>query len=618
MKRRTFLQNCAAGGLITGTPLPGQVASAAALEEVFLHPPVSARPKTWWHWMNGNITAGGITRDLEAMQRAGVGGVQIFQVGTGIPKGPVDYGSPEHLQLLRHAAEEAGRLGLEFVMANCPGWSSSGGPWITPELSMQQLVWSEAFVTGGHTVSIVLPQPYTKRGYYRDAFVLAFPSLAGEDRPMRNRLRNATSGKGPVDVKRLTDADLSTAVDVVPAGAGGPAYLLLEFAEPFEARSICVYPITVGGRRAAANPLALESSDDGVQFRRVAALAKAEGRAGSIEVPATANFPAVRAKYFRLVARQPGRIALIELSAAARITDWVRKTNLTGPSRQPLGATENVPPASVIRSVLDITQLMGPHGRLNWQAPAGNWTVLRFGHTSIGIRNHPAPDGGGGLECDKYSREAMDFHFNHFFGEMFSAIGPLAAKGMAGSLIDSYEMGMQTWTRNLPEEFQRRRGYDLRKYLPALTGRVVASGEASDRFLWDIRRTHADLMADNYYGRFAELCRAHGMKAYAEPYSDGPFDEMQSGSRLDVPMGEFWLGTSTRVNRSVKLAASVGHLYGKPVVGAESYTGHPMFAKWQEYPYGMKAQGDWMYTQGLNQFIFHRYAHQPHPDACPA
>src|ERR1035438_4489184 len=245
------------------------------------------------------------------------------------------------------------------------------------------------------------------------------------------------------------------------------------------------------------------------------------------------------------------------------------------------------------------------------------WTILRMGHTSVGMENHPAPDGGGGLECDKYSREAMDFHFEHFFGALLSALGPLAAKGLAGSLIDSYEVGMQTWTPLMPQEFERRRGYSMRPYLPALTGRVVGSGDVSDRFLWDIRRTHADMMADNYYGRFAELCRQHAMKPYAEPYSGGPFDEMQSGSRLDVPMGEFWVARNTAVNRSVKLAASVGHVYGKPVIGAESYTGQPQFSKWQEYPFQMKAQGDWMYTQGLNQFIFHRYAHQPHPDAVP-
>jgi len=350
------------------------------------------------------------------------------------------------------------------------------------------------------------------------------------------------------------------------------------------------------------------------------------GRAGSIEAPATAAFPAVRARFFRVIFPRPARVTEIRLTAAERVVDWALKAGMAGRGGgsqtappQPAAPTAAVPSGSTIdpAAVVDLTARMDRGGRLAWDAPPGDWTILRFGHTSIGIENHPAPDGGGGLECDKYSRAAMDFHFEHFFGQLFSVIGPLAAKHQAGAIIDSYEVGMQTWTPAMPEEFQRRRGYDLRKYLPALTGRVVAGGNISDRFLWDVRRTYSDLMADNYYGRFAELCRQHGMKAYTEPYSGGPFDEMQSGAKVDVPMGEFWLARNTPVNRSVKLAASVAHVNGRAIVGAESFTGFPTFAKWQEAPSHLKAQGDWMYTQGLNQFIFHRYAHQPHPDAVP-
>ena len=633
MNRRTFLGSCAAGALTLATdgPLTSQTNGQTTLENAFRNPPVSAQPKTWWHWMNGNITADGITRDLEAMHKVGVGGFQIFQAGTGIPKGPVNYGSPEHLALLQHAAREAERLGLEFDMHNCPGWSSSGGPWITPALSMQQFVWSEAFVEGGAAVSVKLPQPYTKRGYYRDIAVLAFPSLAGESRQFRDVLRRASSGNGPVDAGILTDGNLSTAVDVVPAASGGSAALVLELAEATEIRSLEIYTMASpgpGGAGLFAGPavLGIEASDDGLQYRKIDETRAAAGRAASIEAPSTASFPAVTARFVRITFPAPTHVSQVRLSGAARIADWALKANVSGrgggssqtppPAARPTG---DLPAGSVIdpASIVDLTNRMGADGTLTWEAPAGKWTILRMGHTSVGIENHPAPDGGGGLECDKYSREAMDFHFDHFFGSLFSAFGPLAAKGLVGSLIDSYEVGMQTWTPLMPQEFERRRGYDMHKYLPALTGRVVASGDISDRFLWDIRRTHADLMADNYYGRFAELCRQHGMRPYTEPYSGGPFDEMQAGSRVDVPMGEFWCGRNSPINRSVKLAASVGHVYGKPVIGAESYTGQPQFAKWQEYPYQLKAQGDWMYTQGLNQFIFHRYAHQPHPSAVP-
>jgi (4-O-methyl)-D-glucuronate---lignin esterase len=624
MKRRTFMQSFAAGALtlVVGGPhiaLATDSAEEGGLETAFRNLPASARPKTWWHWMNGNITRDGITRDLEAMHRAGVGGFQIFQVGTGIPKGPVNYGSSEWVHLLQHAMAEAERLGLEYDMMNCPGWSSSGGPWITPELSMQQLTWSETLVAGGKEVDIQLAEPFKKHNYYRDALVLAFPSLEGEERSLKDLLSYVTSSSGEIDASLLTNGDLSKGIDIHPVASGQPAYLQLEFDAPFAARSIEVYMVAPSdaGYFFRFPGLALEASDDGAQFRKVCELEPPSGR-NSIEIPAFSNFPMTRAKYFRLVFSGPTSIAEVRISGAVRITDWPQKANFAHRGgQQPFRPTGPVPKASVIdpASVVDITQYMDSSGHLKWQAPAGNWTILRMGQTTTGVENHPAPDGGLGLECNKYSRAAYDFHFNHFFGALLPSLKSLASKGQAGAVIDSYEVGMQTWTEEYPEEFQRRRGYDLRKYMPAMTGRVVGSGEISDRFLWDIRRTDADLMDNYYYGRFGELCHQHGLKAYAEPYSGGPFEESQAGSKLDIPMGEFWVGRGNQY--SIKLASSIGHIYGKPIVGAESYTGAPMFAKWQEYPYAMKGQGDWMYTQGLNEFIFHVYAMQPHPTAKP-
>ncbi|HEU4902196.1 MAG TPA: glycosyl hydrolase, partial [Flavisolibacter sp.] len=185
MKRRTFIKNTGTFGLFTLITPSGIIKqftknNHAALEEGFRQPPSSAFPQTWWHWMNGNVTKEGITLDLEAMKEIGVGGFQNFDAGTLIPKGPVVYLSPEWIELKKHTIKEAGRLGLEFTMHNCPGWSSSGGPWITPERSMQQLTWSEAFVAGGKQVNAVLPKPFRKLNFYRDICVLAFPSLPGE------------------------------------------------------------------------------------------------------------------------------------------------------------------------------------------------------------------------------------------------------------------------------------------------------------------------------------------------------------------------------------------------------------------------------------------------------
>jgi len=626
MKRRTFIQSFAAGAvtLVGFKPqIDLRADTAGALETAFRHPPAGAHAKTWWHWMNGNITAEGITLDLEAMKRAGIRGFQIFQVGTGIPKGPVDYSSTEHARLLQHAAKEADRLEMEFDIMNSPGWSNSGGPWITPEYSMKQFTWSEMLVRGGgQRVVATLPQPYTKLGYYRDALVLAFPALEGESQPWQKTLQGVRTNTGSIDTSVLLGVDQRGGVEIRPPAPDQPAFLQLEFSEPFEARSLTCYgsllpdaPPPSHGHEQTPNWL--EASDDGVQFRKICDLDWGDSGQESVEFPATASFAAVRAKFYRIFSWRALSVRDVRLSGGARIPHWTRKANFTRTTGFGSEAAE-VPTGSIIdpSKVIDITQYMGDGGRLTWDAPEGAWTVLRIGQTTTGVQNHPAPDGGLGLECDKYSREAYDFHFDHFFGDLLEALGPLAARGLAGAIIDSYEVGMQNWAKEFPQEFAKRRGYDLRKYLPAMTGRVVESSEVSERFLWDIRRTCADLMGDYYFGRFAERCRQHKMKAYAEPYSGGPFEELQCGARLDVPMGEFWVGQGNN-NYSVKLAGCIGHLFGKPVVGAESFTGDETFAKWQNYPYQMKGQGDLMYTQGLNQYIFHRNAMQPHPTALP-
>ncbi|MGN6818015.1 MAG: glycosyl hydrolase, partial [Sphingomonas sp.] len=240
----------------------------------------------------------------------------------------------------------------------------------------------------------------------------------------------------------------------------------------------------------------------------------------------------------------------------------------------------------------------------------------RFGHTATGARNVSAATAGIGLECDKFSAAALDFHFDTYFRELLPALERLGKRELAGVLIDSYETGMQNWTAELPREFEQRRGYALTRYMPALTGRLVADPETTERFLWDMRRLHAILMEDLYYGRFHDLCHQHGLLSYTEPYGNGPFDDQRPGAKVDRLMGEFWVRGGAAAY-SVKVAATTAHVQGKTFVGAESFTGRPAQSRWQEHPYAMKGLGDEMYSLGLNHFVFHRYAQQPHPTARP-
>jgi hypothetical protein len=560
----------------------------------------------------------GITRDLEAMAEVGIGGVQAFSAYMDMPHGPADYLSPLWIELMQHAASECLRLGLEFDMHNCMGWSSSGGSWILPELSMQQVVWSEAFIQGGRTVTLQLKQPYKRMDYYKDAIVIAFPSILGANGPEQQKAEITLNGND-VDPETVTGFDLSKGIDVHSTNPSKPSLLVFGFNQPVEVASVTINASTIK-KSAIGNSIIIEGSDDGRTYEKLSEL---NNILGNVEIPATIGFTRTKAKYFRLVIPMEMKLANVSLSASDGINDWPQKANYPNTGYHPQielhlpGSEEESSSAAINPSdVTDITQFMDDQGILKWEAPDGFWTIIRFGHTTTGMKNRPASGNGEGLECDKFSREALDYHFNYLMDKLLPAIKPLAEKGQLGMLIDSYEVNLQNWTKNMPQEFEKRRGYALIKFLPVFTGRVVRGINSSERFLWDFRRTCADLMAENYQDRFVELCHENNIISSTEPYNKGPFDEMRAGEKMDVNLGEFWLKTG-HFSHSIKVAASIQNMNGKQIVGAEAFTGRPLYSKWQEYPFSMKAQGDFMFTMGLNRFIFHRYAHQPHPNAVP-
>jgi hypothetical protein len=593
-------------------------ASAAptdSLEAGFLNPPDSAKPQTWWHWMNGNITREGITADLEAMKRVGLGGATIVNVDCGIPRGPVPFLSPEWRELFKFTAQEANRLGLELCVENCAGWSSSGGPWNTPEHAMQRVVTSEVHVSGPTNFNAALPQPPTTLDFYRDIAVLAFPASADEGVRMRNFAPVASASGDEQPGNQLTDGDSKTFIHLPVPRRGTPQFAQLEFREPFQARTVKI----VGGPGIPECSGEIQVSDDGKTFQTMRSFAF--GWPGSATRTISLGTQPIVARFWRVqftsAVATATDIPLAEIELVPRFTieNIDAKAGFNGAavlsSRESEAATDG---AIHRRNIVDLTSKLTADGRLNWQAPAGEWVVLRLGYTPTGRNNHPAPKEGEGLECDKFSQAALDAHWAGCMQKILDDIGPLAGKTLNSSLIDSYEVGGQNWTENFRAEFRKRRGYDLLKFLPAFTGRVVDNPAVSERFLWDVRRTIANLFAENYYGHFAELCRQHGLLNAVEPYT-GPFESLQCGAPADVVMGEFWSGSQG--HPSVKLAASIAHIYGKTIVGAESFTASPETGRWQNDPYSLKTLGDLMYCQGLNRYVFHRYAMQPWTNRWP-
>ncbi len=312
--------------------------------------------------------------------------------------------------------------------------------------------------------------------------------------------------------------------------------------------------------------------------------------------------PAV-AGYYRDIA-----VLAMPAPGALRIDNILGKAGYERSGVAPIADTK-APPEMVIdrAAIVDLGAKMGKDGRIAWDVPAGTWTVLRIGHTSTGATNAPSPESGRGLECDKLSPEGIEAQFAGMMGPLAADVGPAAGKVLVATHIDSWENGSQNWTARMREEFQKRRGYDLVPYLPVVTGRVVGSLETSERFLWDLRQTVSDLVVENYAGRMAALAREHGMHLSIEAYG-GPCDDLTYGGRADEPMGEFWIGGGAF--ETLKGMASAAHTGGKRIVGAEAFTAGDA-ERWLEHPATIKALGDRAFADGINRFVFHRYAMQP-------
>ena len=585
--------------------------SAGPLDRGFMHPPDAVKPQTWWHWMNGNITKAGITADLEAMKSIGLGGATIVNVDCGIPRGPVAFMSPEWREDFKFAVQEASRLGLELCVENCAGWSSSGGPWNTVTNAMQRVTFSEIRVEGPANFSAALPKPPTNLGYYRDIAVLAFPSPMDEGVRMADFAPVVSASGSEQPGNKLTDADPKTMIHLPAPKRGNPQFAQLEFQKPFTA---CMVKIVAGeGMPECSGEILV--SDNGKNFRVLKPFIF--GRKSTTTPMISLGLPPVAARFWRVQFTDLGDkakateipLAEIELAPRLGIENIDAKAGFNGGFALSSHETDEATAGSLHRNeMIDLSGSLAADGKLNWQIPAGEWVILRLGYTPTGAINHPATKEGEGLECDKFSKAALDAHWAGFMGKILDDIGPLAGKSLNSSLIDSYEVGGQNWTAQFREEFQVRRGYDPLKFLPTLTGRVVDNPALSERFLWDFRRTIADLFAENYFGHFAKICRQHGLQNAVEPYT-GPFESMQSGATADVVMGEFWSGSQG--HPSVKLAASIAHAYGKTIVGAESFTASPDAGRWLNDPYSLKTLGDQMFCQGLTRYIFHRYAMQP-------
>ncbi len=640
-------------------------APADALLRGFVDPPNEARPRVWWHWMNGNISTEGIKLDLEWMHRVGVGGVTIFEGAINTPQvvpHRLIYMTPEWKQAFQTAVTTARSLNMEVAIASSPGWSETGGPWVPASEGMKKMVWSATRVEGGKPFMGKLTHPPQVDGtfqnfqvpgrrapdgtvttppeFYTDVAVIAYKLPVGDKTQQeldpKVTASAGTASFGASNVVALSDGDVSTiALDLPASGPVNEAWVEFDYGHPQAIQAITLASvndaISVFDHESPAIPPYIEASDDGQSFRKIADIPF------SSIVERTASFDAVTARYFRLVyPAQPAtvvehdhKITELVLSSGARVNEFEKRAGYANARDFYAIADPKIAPEFIVpqADVLDLTGKMRPDGTLDWTPPAGMWTVLRIGSSLTGHENGPAPAEATGLEVDKLNRDYVKNYVDGYLKMYADTVGPagLGANGISWLLTDSIEVGPQNWTDHILEEFQQRRGYDPRPWLPALTGVIINSSADTDRFLWDFRRTIGQLLAENHYGEIAEDLHSHGMKYYGEAlemHRPSLGDDMEMRSRTDVPMGAMWTNASSGgydpivdYIADLRGAASVGHIYGQNIVGAESMTSRG--PAWSFSPNNLKKIADLEFALGVNRFEIHESTHQPVVDMAP-
>jgi hypothetical protein len=572
----------------------------------------------------GNVDQKALVTDLEAVRSAGISGIQLFH-GKGRPwpgvTPQVQTLSPTWDGLISKVADEAERLGLNFTMQNCPGWAMSGGPWITPDKAMRHLISNRRNITGGNSVSINLQQPQPSAESwrdYQDIAVLAFPTPEDDDGQWVKPVSVASSlGKARWS-ELLSGKDAKLSIPV----SDESAWVEFVFAEAVSLRSIELPPIEHLMKRVSFDPnseIAILVDEDNVWTELIRhPVPRGNWQDRQPEVPYVMAVPDAKSKRYRIVFhnQRPMEISQLRLSTTARLHDWRAQAGYALRSLERAENPKQSPSAWVRRSsIVDLTDTVDEDGHLDWEAPQGDWTVVRFGHVNTGIKNKPAPPEATGFECDKFSTAGADQHFAGYIGRLSNPGGALDGGRLKGMLIDSWECYTQTWTPAMEEQFRQRRGYSLRTWLPALAGWVVDDHLTSERFLRDWRATISDLIVENYYGRMAELGRERGLKlSFETSVGDvSPGDIMQYFRAADIPMCEVWQPNDPHdgglETKPVAVTASAAHVYGKPRIAAEAFTSAPL--DWRKHPFALKNVADRSFALGITHLVFHTYTHNP-------
>ena len=579
----------------------------------------TTKPWTFWYWMYGAVSEQGIKADLKAMKDVGLGGCYLMPIRGSEErpeyKGQANAMSDEFWRLVDVALAQADSLGLEMGIHVCDGFALAGGPWITPEESMQKVVFCDTIVRGGpHHFAMKKPQHYGD--YYEDIATYAIP--VGELNIETFAYRGADL-KTQYSVKNGDKTTCSPEVTKNDKGvycADKPCWIQYEFKKPTLVYNMEIEP---SGTNFQCQRLRVMASDDGITFRQLKQLTPPRQGWQNTGYNTTFSFPPTYAKYFRFEwtpeGTEPGaedldaakwkpvlRLKDIRLGTLPTIDNWEGKAGYVWRIAPDTPADELREKNCLYASDLVRIPLQGDIVDVNLLG--GTYRILRMGHTSTGHTNATA-GGGKGLECDKFSRAAVEKQIDNWFGKFMQRPHHNVIKYMH---VDSWECGSQNWGYNFVNEFIRRRGYNLIEVLPVMAGVGMIE---SDLILREVRQTINDLVNDVFFATVAQKAREYGVQVSSESVAPTMVsDGMEHYKYVDYPMGEYWLNSPTHDKPNDMLdAISAAHVYGKNIVQAEGFT--EVRGVWDETPASVKPLLDRNFALGMNRLFFHVNTHNP-------
>lgn len=582
--------------------------SADNWDQRFRNPDKAAKPWTFWYWMFGNVSDEGIKLDIEAMKHADIAGFYLMPIKSSTDGkelgGKSEQLSPEWWKRIDTVYRLADSLKLDMGIHFSDGFALGGGPWIKPEESMQKVVWSDTIINAKDIRGGKVPMPSVPvSGYYEDIATYIYPVEAADTR----------KPKASVEF---------------PFRATEPSDIILSYDKPYTLRSV---RIVTGGNNIQSHRFSIYASDDGINYRFVRQLQPARQGWQNTDAQATYAVPATTARYFKFhwtpEGSDPGsedmdaakwkptlKVGDIQLSSTAVIDGYEGKSGLVWRVPQPFGVAdaECVKPENMI--------MLSPHSTLNTKHSTLNtehYRVIRMGHAST-LHTNATGGGGRGLECDKFSRAAIQKQISHWFGAIYNHASADVAKRVLKRLhVDSWECGCQNWSSNFAAEFKQRRGYDLMPWLPLMAGVPMESSEKSDAVLRDVRLTIAELIEGIFFDEVQKAARNYGVSLSTECVAPTMVsDGLLHYKRSDYPMGEFWLESPTHDKPNDMLDAISGaHIYNKNIIQAEGFT--EIRGVWNEHPAILRPLLDANYSMGINAIVFHVMTHNPFVDKRP-